>query len=40
VNAGRMEQAREVAEKNTGGLVGTVEKSWKRTHEKLTPIHR
>jgi len=41
VNAGRMEQGHGVAEKNSGGLVGAAEKSWKRTHKKLlTPIHR
>jgi len=36
-----MEQTHDVAaEKNSGGLVGTVEKSRKRTHEKLPPAQR
>jgi len=39
--AGSMDQSHDVAdEKNSGGLVGVVEKSRKRTHEKLPPAQR
>jgi len=40
-NAGSMEQSHDVAaEKISGGLVGIVEKSRKRTHEKMPPAQR